>query len=71
MLLNMDINGVSEAIKVVGLQALAAHCNVTYQAVRKWERGLIPAERAKQVSHVSGIPLHVLRPDLWDPPGDH
>lgn len=59
------MNAVSKAIESVGLADLAKACGVSYQAVRKWESGRIPAERAVQVSKVTGIPLNELRPDLW------
>lgn len=59
------MNGVTIAIDRVGLAALAKKCGVSYQAVRKWEAGKIPAERALQVSEVAGVPLNQLRPDLW------
>lgn len=36
-------NLISEAISIVGLSRLARECNVTYQALRKWERrGFLP-----------------------------
>ena len=36
-------NLISEAISIVGLSRLARECNVTYQAIRKWERqGFLP-----------------------------
>lgn len=36
-------NLISKAISIVGLSRLARECNVTYQALRKWERqGFLP-----------------------------
>ena len=35
-------------------------------SVRGWTR--VPAEHAAAVSAATGIPRHVLRPDLWEPP---
>ena len=29
---------------------------------------IIPAERARDIERLTGIPLHLLRPDLWLPP---
>ncbi|WP_405256718.1 YdaS family helix-turn-helix protein [Chromobacterium violaceum] len=34
----MNQNLISQAIDIVGLQAIAQACGVSYQAVRKWER---------------------------------
>jgi len=34
----MTQNLISQAIEIVGLQAIAQACGVSYQAVRKWER---------------------------------
>ena len=35
-------------------------------SVLGWTR--VPAEHAAAVSAATGIPRHVLRPDLWEPP---
>jgi len=37
--------------------------SITSQAVTQWRQ--IPALRAHDVEHVTGIPVHELRPDLW------
>ncbi|CAH2606448.1 protein of unknown function (plasmid) [Rhodovastum atsumiense] len=36
------------------------------QSVSQWRR--VPAGRARSVAQATSIPLHELRPDLWDPP---
>lgn len=61
------MNGVSKAIKLCGLAHLARKLGVTYQAVRKWERGRIPAERCADVVSITNgrVTLHELRADLW------
>jgi DNA-binding transcriptional regulator YdaS (Cro superfamily) len=48
----------------------AAVLGVTYQCVNFWrrERNQIPPAQAKALNQVFGLPLHVLRPDIWDPP---
>lgn len=53
-----------------GLQLLAEACGVTYQAVRKWERGRCPAEQVQAVAHATDheVPPHELRPDVFEPP---
>ena len=45
-------NPVTEAIEIVGLQALADGCGVSYQAVRKWEKkGLPRSEWTGETNH--------------------
>lgn len=59
----------------LGLEAVLAATNgpsslsrrlkgsLTPQAISQWRR--VPAERVLAVSEVTGIPLHVIRPDLY------
>jgi len=42
---------------------VAAACGVSWAAV--WQWGTVPAEKALAVERVTGIPRHVLRPDLF------
>ena len=67
----MDIRdpktGVQLAIAAAGSQtALAALLKITPQAVQQW--GKIPAGRVRHVARATRLPLHMLRPDLYDPP---
>lgn len=49
-----------------GLQALAAACGVTYQAVQRWVKtGRVPAERVLKVEQASGVSRHSLRRDVY------
>ena len=48
--------------------ALAARLGVTHPSVLRWAAGRVPAERVRAVSAETGIPLHELRPDLFDAP---
>jgi len=49
--------------------AFAAQLGVSGDLVRLYRLGRrIPAERALAIEKVTGIPRHLLRPDLWDPP---
>ena len=43
---------------------------VSGELVRCWRHGIraITAKRAIEISRVTGIPRHELRPDLWEPP---
>lgn len=39
---------------------------ITSQAVNRWKR--VPTDRARDVARLTGVPLHELRPDLWESP---
>lgn len=60
----MDIKDIIAAAK--GATALAAALGCHRTAIVKWRR--VPAERVPAVSALTGIPRHVLRPDMWEPP---
>lgn len=49
---------------------MAARLGVSGEIVRLWRVGRrpIPARRAIEISNVTGISLHELRPDFWPPP---
>lgn len=48
--------------------ALGRRLDVSHSTILRWASGRVPAERARAVSDATGIPLHELRPDLFDPP---
>lgn len=53
---------------------LARELGISSQVAGRWflPGRRVPAERVPDVSRVTGIPKHVLRPDLWEPPhSDH
>lgn len=53
-----------------GAYGLAKALNgVSYQAVQKWRK--VPAERVHDVERVSGVPRHLLRPDLYPIEREH
>jgi hypothetical protein len=57
------------AIDAMGtVRALAKAIGLTPQAVHAWHE--IPPERVRAVSQATGIPGHVLRPDVWGLPMD-
>lgn len=56
-----------EAVKTKGLSAIAAACKVTPQAVHKWLKKGVPAERVLDVESVTGVSRHELRPDIFGP----
>jgi DNA-binding transcriptional regulator YdaS (Cro superfamily) len=51
-----------------GMRArIAKRAAITISSVSQWRR--VPAERAVLVSEETGVPLHVLRPDIFPAPG--
>lgn len=42
--------------------------NVNDSAINKWERKRVPAERVLDVSDLTGLPPHRIRPDLYRAP---
>jgi DNA-binding Xre family transcriptional regulator len=50
------------------LADLARAVEVDKATTTRWSKGAIPPERVREVAKVTGIPAHVLRPDLWDAP---
>lgn len=42
---------------------LARQLGIAVQSIQQWKR--IPAERVLDVEKVTGIPRHILRPDLY------
>ena len=49
---------------------LANETGVTPGAVSQWADGQVPADRLFQVSSLTGIPIHKLRPDLVNQKGE-
>lgn len=45
---------------------VATGLGITRGAVAQWRK--VPAERVAEVSALTGIPKHELRPDLWEAP---
>lgn len=59
---------IERAIEIVGgQQKLAAACGVRYQAVQKWVRHGVPAERVLDIEAATDgkISRHDLRPDIY------
>jgi DNA-binding transcriptional regulator YdaS (Cro superfamily) len=52
------------------LADLARSLKVDKATVTRWDQKRVPAERAEDVKRATGIPLHELRPDLWEAPAD-
>lgn len=69
------MNHITRCIELVGLAELARRNGVTYQALRKWERNRIPADRCAGFidsvnrDYPGAVTEHQLRPDLWGPDG--
>ena len=64
----MRDEALTRAIKAAGsVSALARLVGMKNpQAISQWRR--VPPERVPAIEAATGIPRHVLRPDLWDPP---
>jgi len=45
------------------VQAMAADLNITSSAISQWRH--IPVHHARRINRRTGIPLHVLRGDIW------
>lgn len=56
--------GVQAAIDAAGnMSKLADKLEISREAISQWRR--IPAERIIQVERATGVPRHLLRPDLY------
>jgi DNA-binding transcriptional regulator YdaS (Cro superfamily) len=49
-----------------GVTKLAAKLKRHHASLLGWRQ--VPAEHVPEVSRLTDIPRHELRPDLWDPP---
>jgi DNA-binding transcriptional regulator YdaS (Cro superfamily) len=56
--------GMIVAIEAVGLAKIGEPFGITAQAVAQWTR--VPAERLVKIEEITGVPRHVLRPDLYE-----
>ena len=57
----------AHAISVAkGPGKLGAAVGVSSQAISQWKQ--VPAQRVLLVERVTGVPRHMLRPDLYPPP---
>lgn len=63
----MRDEALTKAIAAAGsVKELAVRLGIRSQAISAWDR--VPAERAREVERITGVPRHELRPDLWDAP---
>lgn len=64
------MNEFIEYLKRIGDENAAKIIGVTPRAVAAWRR----SERAprpgmaRKIARLTGVPLHAIRPDVWDPP---
>lgn len=56
------------AQKGVTAASLGSKLGVAHSTVLRWADKRVPAERVRAVASETGIPPHVLRPDLFDAP---
>jgi len=59
------MNLVSQAIGEIGLTKLAHQLGITHQALRKWEKTRVPAERLVEFERITGIPREAIRPEIF------
>lgn len=61
------MKAMTRAISLVGLGPLAKMVGVSYQALRKFERTLVPGERVIPIARATAwrVTPHQLRPDLY------
>lgn len=60
----------NQLIEIVGSQEkLAKAIGLSQQAISRWVKsGRVPAEHARKVSEATGVPPHIIRPDIFDCP---
>jgi hypothetical protein len=64
----MSIDDVAK--RAGGIGKLAEVAGIRWSTVCGWKRttrGLIPTHHVRRISEALGIPLHLIRPDLWSP----
>lgn len=61
-----ELTGMDAIKEKMPLARLARALDITRGAVAQWEK--VPAERVVEVETATGIPRHVLRPDLHELP---
>ena len=56
--------GKRAAIEAAGsMRQLARELGIDVAGISRWKR--VPAEWCRPINQLYGVPLHVLRPDLW------
>lgn len=58
--------GLAAVLAKITAAALAREIGCTPEAVYQWER--VPPRRVPAVARASGVPPHVIRPDLYEAP---
>lgn len=48
-----------------GYKPVAEHFGISWQAVQKWARTRVPAERVPALAKLSGVPAKDIRPDVF------
>ena len=60
---------INNAVRKLGSRtSLAHHLELSTSSVNKWlAEGIIPAKHCIELSRITGVPLHELNPDVFDP----
>lgn len=61
----MDID-IRALVRDFGVIKMAKAVGITHPSVSVWTR--VPDQHVRKVAALTGVPLHVLRPDLYDAP---
>lgn len=65
--MDMRPEPITKAIEKAGsVKALAELVGVTPQGVSQWKR--VPQKHVKAIEALTGLPLHVIRKDVYDAP---
>lgn len=62
--MDIDKTGMDAVRSATTLASLAEKLGITRGAISQWEK--VPDERLDAVSEATGIPKHVLRPELYE-----
>lgn len=62
------VPGLAEAVRRHGASEVARQLRIRVQSLYDWTQ--VPPERCRAISAISGVPLHVIRPDVYPPPGE-
>ena len=63
---SIDIKKIANQPGVGGIVALSKKLGMSRGAVSQWKR--VPAERVLSVEHITGVPRHEIRPDIYPMP---
>lgn len=60
------VPGLREGVEKYTASGFAKLLKIRVQSLYCWDR--VPPDRCRDVERLTGIPRHILRPDIFDPP---